>query len=119
MAITAQTFSTLPSGAPSLGSSGQYAYGAGDVQEPAFVGVVQFTGDGSTTAGVVNFISGGTSAIPFTPTAVIASVYGGGTAAASIAAVSTSSISNESFTVNFSAAPASSATINVLCQVYK
>jgi hypothetical protein len=71
MALSGQTLSTLPTGAPALTPAGQLVFGPGDVQEPAFVCTYTFIGDGTITTVPVNWIDG-TQTIPFTPKAVLA-----------------------------------------------
>jgi hypothetical protein len=120
MAITAQTPSILPAGAPALGPAGTVVFGPGDVQEPAFVATVTFTGDGATTAAVVNWIDG-TASIPFTPSAVIASIIGGTDTVGVLRAAggTMSAVGAVTATVNYSVAVANAATSKLLLVAYK
>lgn len=120
MAITAQTPSVLPTGAPSLGPAGAICSGPGDVQEPAFVATVTFTGDGATTAAVVNWIDG-TQTLPFTPSAVICDIVGGNDTVGVLrsAGGTVSAVTATSATVNYSTAIASASTSKVLLVAYK
>ena len=126
MAIIAQTPSVLPAGAPALGPAGNIVFGPGDVQEPAFVGTVTFTGDGATTAAVVNWIDG-TQTLPFTPSAVLVFLAPGGSDTAGILKAEgnatnpprVSSITNVSCTINYSTAIANTSTSKLLLVVYK
>jgi hypothetical protein len=125
MAITAQALTLTGSGGSptALTPAGQIAWSFGDVQQPAFVGTVTFTGDTSTTAAVINWIDG-TQTIPFTPSAVLVFLIGG-TDTAGVLRVEGSavnprvtSITNVSATVNYSTAPGA-ATSKLLVIVYK
>lgn len=127
MAITAQALLQLPA-KTALSPAGQIVWGPGDVQEPALVGVVTFTGDGSTTAAVVNFIDG-TASIPFTPNVVRVTLVNGsgaGTDSAGVlraegsaASPRVSSITNVSATINYSTAIANTSTSVLLIELFK
>jgi len=123
--ITAAVPVVLPTGAPSLGPAGQIVWGPGDVQEPAFVANVTFTGDGSTKAGVVNWIDG-TQALPFTPSCVLVFLTNGGTDGTGILAVEGSAVSPRvtgitasTATVNWTTAVANTRTSQLLLIAYK
>lgn len=128
MAITAQALSLVASGGSptALTPAGNLAWSFGDVQEPAFLGTVTFTGDGATTAAVINWIDG-TQTIPFTPSLVLVYLTNGGTDTAGILKVEgnatsptrVSSITNVSATVNYSTAIANTSTSKLFVVVYK
>jgi hypothetical protein len=110
-----------------LGPAGQYAFGPGDVQEPAFWLLATITGDGATTGVLtVNWIYG-TQTLPFTPTAVLAFMTQSGTAAAGAlgvegsigAANRVSAITNVSFGLSITTAITNAATAVVLVAVFK
>lgn len=126
MAITAQSLTPLPVGAPSLSPAGASVSGPGDAQEPFVVGTVTFTGDGATTAAVVNWIDG-TNTIPFTPACVLVFLTNGGNDTAGILKVEgnatapprVSAIGTTTFTVNYSTAIANAATSKLLIMAFK
>lgn len=125
MAITAQAFSMKPgtgggSTSSTLTPAGQYAWGPGDVQQPFAVGTVTFTGDGATTAAVVNWIDG-TQTLAFIPSAVFVFISGGNDVAGVLRAAggTVSSLTATSFTVNYSTAIANTATSTLTIVVYR
>ena len=127
MAITAQAALQLPA-LTGLSPSGQIVWGPGDVQLPAVVGQVTFTGDGSTTAAVINWIDG-TLTLPFTPRVVRITLVNGSAAGTDTTGVlraegsasspRVSSITSTSATVNYSTAIASAATSVLLIELFK
>lgn len=116
MAITSQNASYRTSG-PTV--SGQVIAGnANSETELALVGTATFTGDGSSTSATLNYIDG-TNTLDFTPTAVLAS-RSGGTAAETVSAfVNDNANGGLSATVEFSAAPAAAATVQIAFVVLK
>ena len=116
MAITATNVTYISAAAPSAGST-TLAFGGQSVQELSYIGTSTITGDGSTTSAVVNFIDGSNN-LAFTPTAVLAFRIGGNTTATqAVAAVNT--INAQGFTVQFSAAPGSSNTAQLVYLILK
>src|SRR5262249_15608495 len=119
MAIAAQNFAPLPVGAPSL-SQGTTVQAAVTV-EPFAAGTATITGDGATTAAVINWIDG-VQALSFTPVAVLVFLAPGGSDTTGVLKVEGSTTSPQrvtslgatSFTVNFSTAPANAATVKLL-----
>jgi hypothetical protein len=104
---------------PNLGVAGGYAQGPGDAQEPAWVGIGTFTGDGAVVFSNLNFIDG-TNAIPFTPTGVRVSRIGGNDTANGVPLLNTSAaLNNIAVTVNWTAAVASGKTSVILLELYK
>lgn len=110
-----------------LGPAGQYAFGPGDVQEPAMWLLVTITGDGATTGVLtVNWIDG-VQTLPFTPSAVLAFMTQAGTAAAGVLGVEgaigatnrVSAITNLSFGLSITTAITNAATAVVLVAVFK
>lgn len=119
MSISAANMSSIVSGAASIGVAGQYAFGPGDVQEPAFVGQSLVTGDGANTAVTINFIDG-TNAIPFVPTGCRLSKIGGNDTNNGIPVYNSSTaLNNVAVGAIFSAAPANAKTVLVLVELYK
>lgn len=126
MAITAQNLAPLPVGASSLSPASAGISGPGDAQEPFVVGTVTFTGDGATTAAVVNWIDG-TATLPFTPAAVLVFLAQGGSDTAGILKVEGNAVSparvtslgTTTFTVNYSTAIANAATSKLLIMAFK
>jgi hypothetical protein len=119
MAITITTpLATLPAGAPALGPAGQFAFGPGDVAEPAFMQTVTITGDGAATTILVNWIDG-VLTLPFTPTGVRVSRIGGTDTSLGLPFTKTATNTNLSFTVNFTVAPANTTTQLLLVEAYK
>jgi hypothetical protein len=128
MAITGQTLTIQPAGAPSLTPAGQIVYGPGDVQEPAFVATFTFIGDGTITTVPVNWIDG-TQTLPFTPKAVLAfaipvlsgsaSTTGVLQAEGSYAAPRVTAISNTSASIVYSTVVANNSSASVLLVVYR
>lgn len=122
MAITAQSFVILASpGSPTaLTPGGAPAFSFGSVQEPFAQGTVTFTGDGATTAAVVNWIDG-VQTLPFTPSAVLAFIVGGTDTVGVLRAAggTVSAVTNVSATVNYSTAVANTATSKLIVIAYK
>jgi hypothetical protein len=119
MAINPANMTSIVSGGPAMGTAGGYAFGPGDVQEPAFVGQATFTGDGAAVTTTLNFIDG-TNAIPFTPTGVRLSKIGGNDTNNGIPVYNSSTaLNNISVGVVFTAAPASAKTVLILAELYK
>jgi hypothetical protein len=119
MAITlspANAATVLPAGAPAIGAGGQPIVGPGDFQEPILFGYVTATGDGAATAVTVNWIDG-TQTLPFTPTAVEVTRVGGTDTSVGLPFPKT--ITNVSFSLNFSVAPANTTTQLVAIKIYK
>jgi hypothetical protein len=119
MAITlspANAFTALPAGAPAIGAGGQPINGPGDLQEPFLLGYVTATGDGAATSVTVNWIDG-TQTLPFTPTGVRCSRVGGTDTAAGLPFAKT--ITNVSFSLNFTVAPANTTTQLVVVEAFK
>jgi hypothetical protein len=128
MANTATAPVMQPSGA-AFGPAGQLVWGPGDAQEPAFVGTVNITGDGSSTGNVsVNWIDG-TQTLPFLPRCVLAFVCqnGGTTATAGAlaaegalgAASRVNTVTTTSFNLDVSVAITNAAIMQVLIVAYK
>lgn len=117
MAISAQNANYLTAGPAA--SSQQLAGSALSALELAYAGTVTFTGDGSTTTATLNYIDG-TAALPFTPTAILATRAGGtDTGTAYVVSVVDAGNSNKTATVTFSAAPASTKTVIVAFFILK
>ncbi len=109
---------TLPAGSPAIGGAGQYVKGPGDAQEPAIVGYFTVSGDSAATQATLNWIDG-TVALPFTPTAVLAT-RSGGTAAATVYVQSVTAIGTQSCTVTISGTlGGTTQTLGVICQIFK
>lgn len=103
---------------PNLGTGGAYVSGPGDAQEPAWVGVATFTGDGSLFASNANFIDG-TNAIPFIPSYVRCSRVGGNDTNNGVPFPTVGALNNVAVTVNWTVAPASGKTQVTLIELYK
>jgi len=116
MSITAQNLSYLTS-APVAGGSTVLAFGGSSQQEYSYIGTATFTGDGSTTSAVLNYVNGTGNGLGFTPSAVIA-VRTGGNAANSIVAYAADNADNTAV-VTFSAAPGNGATIKFAFLILK
>lgn len=116
MAVNSVNMTSIVSGGANMSTAGGYAFGPGDVQEPAFVGQATFTGDGTIATSNANFIDG-TNAIPFTPTGVRVSKVGGNDTNNGIPLIS--SFNNIAAVINWSIAPASGKTQLVLLELYK
>jgi hypothetical protein len=117
MAITVATaLAALPAGAPALGASGTYVWSPGDVQDPAWVGVITITGDGAATSLTVNFIDG-VLTLPYTPTGVRVTRIMGTDSSVGVPFAKT--VTNISFALTFTAAPANATTQVILVEVYK
>ena len=100
----------------SQGSSVQAAISV----EPFAAGIATITGDGATTAAVINWIDG-TLALSFTPSAVLVAIIPGGADAAGVlrsAGGTVSALGATSFTVNFSTAP-TAATVKLLFLAFR
>lgn len=109
---------SVVSGGPNMSTAGQYAFGPGDVQEPAFVGIASYT-SAAATADTINFIDG-TNAIPFTPSFVRVSKVGGNDANNGIPVLNTgTALNNVAAGIIWSIAPVSGATMKVLVELYK
>jgi hypothetical protein len=129
MALSGQTLTVQPGGAPSLTPAGQIVSGPGDVQEPAFVATYTFIGDGTSTTVPVNWIDG-TQTIPFTPKAVLAFAIPALSGTADTAGVlkveggngtnaRVQSITNTSVSLIYTTSVASASTASVLLVVYR
>lgn len=117
MSIAATNVTYISSAAPVAAGSTILAFGGQSNQEFSYVGTSTITGDGATTTAVVNFIDGSNN-LSFTPTAVVAFRIGGNTTATqAVAGVST--INAQGFTVQFSAAPGNSNTIQLVYLILK
>lgn len=79
------------------------AFGPGSSQELAYIGTATITADNSASTCTVNYIDG-TAALPFTPSAILVQRTGG-TATATVSAVSAidAGNSNKTFTLQASA----------------
>ena len=117
MAITAQAFASVGSGA-ALVASQQLAVGGSDMLELAYRGFVTFTLDGATTSATINWIDG-TATLGFTPTAVRVSVVGGTQPAAAQVQVQPTAFTNQTCTVGLSAAGTNANTLKLLVEVFK
>src|SRR6266478_10122822 len=114
MAVPSQNMTSAVSGGPNMSTAGGYVLGPGDAQEPAFVGVGTFTGDGSVVFSNLNFIDG-TNAIPFIPTYIRVSRVGGNDTANGVPILNTSAaLNNVACTINWTAAVASGKTSIIL-----
>ena len=115
MAITAQNISYSTS-APVAAGSGILAFGGSSQLEFSYVGTATFTGDGSTTNAIMNFIDG-SNALPWTPVSCVV-VRTGGNAAATIVSYA-NVLNNIAANVIFSAAPGNNASISYAVFVLK
>lgn len=115
MSVTNQNI-TYTTGAPVAGGSGILGFGGSSLLEYSYVGTLTYTGDGSLTTALIQFIDG-TNALPWVPTAVNL-VRTGGNAATSIVSYATT-ITNTNAVITWSAAPGSNASISYLCVVMK
>lgn len=117
MAMAGNVVSLTPGG-PNLGTAGQFVSGPGDAIEPAFVGIVTLTGDG-TSAITANYIDG-TNAIPFTPAFVRVSKVGGNDTNNGIPVLNTSTaLNNVAVSVVTSAAVTSAKTYSLMVELFK
>jgi hypothetical protein len=128
MALTGQTLTIQPAGAPALTPAGQIVTGPGDVQEPAFVATYTFIGDGTITTIPVNWIDG-TQTLPFTPKAVLAfaipplsgnaSTTGVLAPEGSYSAPRVTALTNTSVNIIYSTVVANASTASFLLVVYR
>ena len=117
MAITAQNATYLNQGPT---ASGQVLVNNElSALETAFIGTATFTLDGSLTSATLNFIDG-TKTLSFTPTAVTAQVIGGTQNAASVIAVQSVLVTdNTKAVVYFSGAGTNANTVKIIFSIIK
>lgn len=116
MAVAAQNATYLTQGPAATGQI--IANNEKSSTELALVGTATFTLDGATTSATLNFIDG-TQTLPFTPSAVLATVVGGNQGATAVVTVTTDTITNTGCTVRFSAAGTAAKTLQIAFIVLK